>query len=268
MPEHPFIDYGAPFAGNNQAIDTVTSDSVAQSFVTQGFGRTITPLLRVTYDVLQSWDLALIALVLLLIVLSKQLFPRQVRQVLSVPSGVAHTNQLLREWNPVSSFLGTSCFVGYVIIVALFVQKSCVILSRDVLQYNSPSVLGMVTAGVAAWVLLRFAFLYFIGWLFGTKEAVARQMTVQLSISAYGLFGMLVLLVIMLYNPISLFVWIGIGIISIAAVIRLVLGTIETRFSTKFPLFYIFSYLCTLEIAPVATLLTAGLRYFGHGSVF
>ena len=267
MPEQPFIDYGAPFI-SRQAVDTLATDSVVPSFITQGFGRAVTPLPRVTYEVLQGWDLALIAVVLLLIVLSKQLFPRQVRQLLSVPGGVAHTNQLLREWSPTSSFLGTSCFVGYVIIIALFVQKSCVILSRDVLQYNSIGTLGIITAGVAAWVLLRYAFLYFVGWLFGTKEAVARQMTVQLSVSAFSLFGMLVLMVIMLYNPISLFVWIGFGIMGVSAVMRLVMGTIETRFSTKIPSFYIFSYFCALETVPVATLLTAGLRYFGHGSVF
>ena len=267
MPEQPFIDYGAPFI-SRQAVDTLATDSVVPSFITQGFGRAVTPLPRVTYEVLQGWDLALIAVVLLLIVLSKQLFPRQVRQLLSVPVGVAHTNQLLREWSPTSSFLGTSCFVGYVIIIALFVQKSCVILSRDVLQYNSIGTLGIITAGVAAWVLLRYAFLYFVGWLFGTKEVVPRQMTVQLSVSAFSLFGMLILMVIMLYNPISLFVWIGFGIMGVSAVMRLVMGTIETRFSTKIPSFYIFSYFCALETVPVATLLTAGLRYFGHGSVF
>lgn len=268
MPEQPFIDYGAPFNTSIPAIDTVAKDSVVPSFITQGFGRAVTPLPRVTYDVLQSWDLALIAFVLLLIVLNKQLFPRQVRQLLSVPGGVANTNQLLREWSPTRSFVGTSCFMGYVIIIALFVQKSCVILSRDVLQYNSLSMLVIIIAGVAAWVLLRYAFLYFAGWLFDTKETVTRQTTVQLSVSAYSLFGMLVLLVIMLYNPISLFVWIGFGIMCVSAVVRLVLGTIETRFSTKIPLFYIFSYFCALETVPVATLLTTGLRYFGHGSVF
>jgi hypothetical protein len=268
MPEHPFIDYGVPFNTNIQAIDTVTSDSVVSSFLTQGFGRVVTPLPRVTYDVLQGWDLALIALVLLLIVIDKHLYPRQFRQVLSVPGGVAHTNQLLREWNPVGSFLGTSCFIAYIIIMSLFVQKSCVILSRDVLQYNSLNMFGIIVACVTGWVVLRMAMLYFMNWLFGTKETVDRQMAVHLSISAYSLFGMLLLVIVLLYNPITLFVWTGFGIIVVAALVRLIVSIIETRISTKIPPFYIFSYLCALEIAPVASLLTAGLRYFGHGSVF
>jgi len=50
--------------------------------------------------------------------------------------------------------------------------------------------------------------------------------------------------------------------------LRLVFGVMETRVSTKIPAFYIFLYLCALEIAPIATLVTAGLRYFSHGSVF
>jgi hypothetical protein len=268
MPEHPFIDYGAPFTANIQPIDTVATESVVPSFLTQGFGHAVTPLPRVTYDILQSWDLVLIAVVLLLIVLNKQLYPRQFRQVLSVPGGVAHTNQLLREWNPVGSFLGTSCLLSYIIIISLFVQKSCVILSRDVMQYNSLNVLCMVAACVLGWLLLRFAVFYIMNWLFGTKDTVDRQMTVQLSVSTYSLFVMLLLVVLLLYNPISLFVWIGFGIISFAAAMRLAFGIIETRISTKISWFYIFSYLCALEIAPVATLLTAGLRYFSHGTVF
>lgn len=267
MPEHPFIDYGASFF-SQQAVDTLATNSVMPSFITQGFGRAVTPLPRVTYDLLQGWDLALIALVLLLIVLNKHLYPRQFRQVLSVPGGVAYTNQLLREWNPMGSFLGASCLVSYIIIMSLFVQKSCVILSRDVLQYNTLHVLCITGACVTGWVVLRIAVLYFMNWLFGTKETVARQLTVHLSISTYCLFGMLVLLIVLLYNPITLFVWTGFLVIGATALMRLVFGVIETRFSTKIPPFYIFSYLCALEIAPVATLVTAGLRYFSHSSVF
>jgi len=268
MPQQPFIDYGKSVIDSIQASDTVAQGNVVPSFITQGFGHAVTPLPRVTYDILQSWDLALIAVVLLLIVLNKQLYPRQFRQILSVPGGVAHTNQLLREWNPVGSFLGTTCLLSYSIILSLFVQKSCVILSHDLMQYNSLNVLGITMACVLGWVLLRFAIYYFINWLFGTKDAVERQMTVQISVSTYNLFMMLLLVVLLLYNPVSLFVWIGFGFIGIATISRLILGLIETRISTKIPWFYIFSYLCALEIAPVATLLTAGLRYFSHGTVF
>ena len=76
------------------------------NFITSGFEGVISPMERVTHEVLSGWNLIILAAVLLLVVLNKQLYPRQFRQLLSVPGGVAHTNQLLREWTPTRSFIG------------------------------------------------------------------------------------------------------------------------------------------------------------------
>lgn len=275
MPQYPYIQYQNPFAESVPMADTLQPladsllcDSVVPSFITQGFGRAVTPLPRVTYDILNAWNLVAIALVLLLIVLNKQLYPRQFRQVLGVPGGVAHTNQLLREWSPVGSFLGWSFFFAYLLIMSLFVQKSFVICSRDLVRYNTTQMFGVFAGLVSVWILLRFAILYFVNWLFNTDDTVDRQMTVQLSVSTYEMIAMLPLLLLLLYNPYSMFVWIGVAIIAVAAFMRFVMELVETRISTKNPPLYIFLYFCALEIAPVATLLTASLRYFGHGSVF
>ena len=102
MPQYPEISYWNPIVDTVQPVDTVqvvdtmACDSVVPSFITSGFHGTLTPLVRMSYEILQGWNLALLGLMLLLIVLNKQLYPRQFRQVLSVPGGVAHTNQLLR----------------------------------------------------------------------------------------------------------------------------------------------------------------------------
>ena len=280
MPQYPDIFYHSPFetvaqhADTLQVVDTVpmadtlVADSVVPSFITEGFHGTLTPMLRMTYEILQGWNLALLGLMLLLIVLNKQLYPRQFRQVLSVPGGVAHTNQLLREWSPMGSFLCVSFSLGYVLLLALFVQKSCVVLSHDVLAYNGWRMYWTLAAGVLGWVLLRYLILHFANWLFDTRDTIDRQMTVQFSISIFTLIVMIPIVLLLLYNPTKYFVWIGIAVLGLAAVLRLVLGVIETRVSTKISSFYIFLYLCALEIAPVATLVTAGWRYFSQGSVF
>jgi len=272
MPEFTFPSYHPE--GVTRLIDSVPiADSIlcdtvpAESFVTT-FGGIINPMPRMTYDVLVGWNLVLLGFMLLLIVMNKQLYPRQFRQILSVPGGVAHTNQLLREWNPMGSFLGFTFMVAYIAIMALFVQKSCVVLSRDVIQYNSTSMFFTIFGAVAGWVLLRHLFLYYMNWLFDTRDTVSRQMTVQLSVSIFSFLVMLPVLLLLLYNPYSLFVWLGFGIIALAAFIRFILEIVETRVATKASSFFIFLYFCSLEIAPTALLLTAGLRYFSQGSVF
>ncbi len=279
MPQYPDIFYN-PFAPPTHPVDTVqfadtlrvadsvALDSVVPSFITSGFKGSLIPLPRMSYEVLQGWNLALLGLLLLLIVLNKQLYPRQFRQVLSIPGGVAHTNQLLREWNPQRSFLCMSFMLGYVLLIALFVQKSFVVLSHDAPTYNVMRVFGILCGCMAGWVLLRFAILHLVNWLFDARETVDRQTTVQFSVSIFTLIIMVPLMLLLLYNPSKYFVWAGVGVLGLAAVVRLVIGIIETRVSTKIPAFYIFLYFCALEIAPVATLVTAGWRYFSQGSVF
>lgn len=269
----PFVDKVQPIdtvqvADTLQAVDSVALDSVVPSFITSGFQGSLIPLPRMSYEVLQGWNLALLGVLLSLIVLNKQLYPRQFRQVLSVPGGVAHTNQLLREWNPQRSFLCVSFMLGYILLIALFVQKSCVVLSHDVSTYNVMRVFGIICAAMTGWVLLRFAILHIVNWLFDTHETVDRQMTVQFSVSIFTLIVMVPLMLLLLYNPSKYFVWAGVGVLGLAAIVRLVIGVIETRVSTKIPAFYIFLYFCALEIAPVATLVTAGWRYFSQGTVF
>ena len=280
MPQYPDIFYHNPFVDTLQQVDTVqvadtipvadtlARDNVVPSFITSGFRGTLMPLERMTYEILQGWNLALLGLLLLLIVLNKQLYPRQFRQVLSVPGGVAHTNQLLREWNPMRSFICMSFTLGYILLMALFVQKICVVLSHDVLTYNNARMFGIMAAATAGWVLLRHFMLRFVNWLFDTHDTLDRQMAVEFSVSIFTLFAMIPVTLLLLYNPTKYFIWIGLAVLGLAAVLRLVYGIFETRVATKIPAFYIFLYFCALEIAPVATLVTAGLRYFGHGSVF
>ena len=249
-------------------VQTPTDSLGCTHFVSSGFGGTLTPSLRMLQDVIQGWNLIIMALVLLLIVLNKQLYPRQFRQTLTIPQGTSHTNQLLREWSPTGSFLGISFIFAYVLVMALFVQKACVIMSRDVARFNSFGSYCTITACMAGWVLLRYAILYFMNWLFATRDAVERQTAVQLSLSTLCLIAMLPILLLLLYNPYSAFVWIGISIIGLFVLVRTIEDFIETRVATKISSFYIFLYFCALEIIPVVTFVEAGMRYFSKGSVF
>ena len=262
MPDNPIISI------TDSIADTLSNVAMPTHFIGSNCSESLTPTLRVAYDVLEGWNLVIVALVLLLIVLNKQLYPRQFRQALTVPQGTAQTNQLLREWSPTGSFLGLSFLFAYVIIMALFVQKSFVIMSRDVSRYNSFGTYCTIVGCVAGLVLLRYAILYLMNWLFGTRDAVDRQTAVQLSLSTLCLIAMLPILLLLLYNPYSAFVWIGIGIISLFVLIRTVKDIIETRVSSKISSFYIFLYFCALEIIPVVTFVEAGMRYFSKGSVF
>lgn len=238
------------------------------SFVTSGFEGVISPMERVTHEVLAGWNLIVLALVLLLMVINKQLYPRQFRQLLSVPSGASQTNQLLREWNPPTSFIGNTFLLSYIIMLALFCQKGFVIFSRDVMQFNGFKVFAMLCGGVAAWVLLRYLAFIITSWLFQLKDLPVRQATVDLSVSTYSSMALLIILLLVVYIPNSIFIWIGIGILFVSVLVKVFLEFIETRVFSKMPSFYIFLYFCTLEIAPTVLLFVVGVRFFTNNAVF
>lgn len=237
------------------------------SFITSGFEGVISPMERVTHEVLAGWNLIVVAAVLLLVVINKQLYPRQFKQLLGVPSGVSHTNQLLREWTPTKSFIGYTFFISYVLMVALLLQKAFVIFSRDVTQYNGFSFFGILCGCVAGWVVLRYLTFAVVSWLFQQKDIVVRQTTVDLSISTYSFMVLLIVVLLVSYIPNTIFVWTGIGILFASTLVKLFLEVIETRVFSKMPSFYIFLYFCTLEIAPVVLLLVAGMRFFTNNIV-
>ena len=237
------------------------------SFVTSGFEGVISPMERVTHEVLDGWNLIILAAVLLLVVVNKQLYPRQFRQLLSVPGGVAHTNQLLREWTPTRSFIGLAFLFSYIVVVALFLQKASVIFSRDVDTYNGFGFFGAACGVMALWILLRYLTLAIMGWLFQQQEVVSRQITVDLSVSTYGFLVLMLVLLPILYIPNSVFVWIGVGIVFAMALMRLFLSLMETKVFSKMPSFYIFLYFCSLEIVPLVLIFTAGMRFFAQSTV-
>lgn len=241
---------------------TPMPDTTFNSFVTQGFEGVITPLVRDTHEILSGWNLVILAAVLLLVVINKQSYPHQFRQLLSVPGGTAHLNQLLREWNPSNSFIGFSFTLSYILVMGLFVQKTFVILSRDVSRYNGFDVYCIMAACVAAWYLLRLLSMSVMGWLFNQKELVIRQTTIELSLSSYCFLVFQPVMWLVLYIPSSIFVYVGFGILILTAVLRFFLQFFDTRVFYKIPSFYIFLYFCTLEIVPLVLVLVAGLRYF------
>ncbi len=255
-----------------QICDSVSSvntvfDTLNTHFVTSGFDGAINPLPRVTHEALMGWNLMVLAVALLAVVVNKQLFPRQFRQLLSVPGGVAQTNQLLREWLPRRSFIGFSSLIIYVALMGLFVQKSLVALSHDVERYNGVVVFAMICGSVALLLVLRYLVLRIITWLFHTKEAFLRLSAVQLSVTSFSILAMQPVLWLLVYNPYSMVVWTGVGLVAIGVLMRFFMGFFEIKVATKIHSFYIFYYLCSLEIVPMTVLLAAGIRYATTGSV-
>lgn len=241
-------------------------EQYAPGFITEGFNRVIEPLQRVTGDILNGWDLAILAAVLILIIVNKQVYPRQFVQVFTVFKGSSQTNQLLREWTPLQSFINFSLQIGFILVFSMFVQKSLVVLSFSD-DYNTFTAYLTISAIILAVSILRLIIMGSVEKIFNRHDVFDRQMAVDLAVKTVLLLILIPLVLLLLYNPYSAFVMTGVGVVLAALLLRNIYEFFETRLFAKMSSFYIFLYLCTLEIMPISVVVVACVRLLKTGSV-
>ena len=237
------------------------------SFITDGFDKVIEPLERVSSNILNGWDLAILAAVLLLIIVNKQIYPRQFIQIFSVFKGTSQTNQLLREWTPIQSFINFSLQVSLSLVFAMFIQKSVVVLSFSD-EYNTLPIYLIISFVVLALIVLRHLVMLAVEKIFDLPDVFDRQSAVDLATKTVLLLLLVPIVLLLLYNPYSPFVMIGVGVSLATFLTRVVYEFVETRVFVKISSFYIFLYLCALEIIPVLVIVVACYRLLKTGSVF
>ncbi len=261
MPEFEFGKYY-----EDSMFKAPEPEHFAPGFITVGFKKVIEPLQRVTDDILNGWDLAILAVVLLLIIVNKQLYPRQFSQIFSVFKGSSQTNQLLREWTPLQSFINFSLQSSVVLVFSMFVQKSIVVLSFSN-EYNSFVTYLVISAVVFAITLLRTFIMWAVEKIFNCHDVFERQTAIDLAVKTVLLLILVPIVILLLYNPYSTFVVTGIVFVLSSLLLRVIYEFVETRLFAKMSSFYIFLYFCVLEIMPILLIIVACKRLMETGSV-
>lgn len=243
-------------------LDSLCGDTIIMApFVEHSRATEIIPLERMAPDAFPLWILLLLAFLLVVLVVDKSVYPRQFRQILSVPAGVSATNQLLREWTPWRSWVGTTILLSHLLIVTLFFMRGVCVLTDGVLPMEDFSSFVVVLASFAGWILLRYCGIALVGWLFKNKDMVVRQLAVHISLSAIMVILLVPFVLVLLYNPYTTMVWIGVSIIALLMVVRIWNEMVEIKVVSKYPMFYIFFYLCTLEIIPIMVVSKLGYLF-------
>ena len=242
--------------------DSLSVDTIMLThFVESHRANEILPAERIAPDAFPLWILVLLAFLLVVLVADKSIYPRQFRQILSVPAGVSSTNQLLREWTPWRSWVGITIVLSHVLIVSLFLQRGICVLINGAVPMDDLSSFVVILASFAGWMLLRYCGMAMVGWLFKNKDMVVRQLAVHISLSAIMVIVLVPFVLVLLYNPYPLMVCIGASVLVLLMLVRIWNEMIEIKVVSKYPIIYIFFYLCTLEIIPVLVISKLGYLF-------
>ncbi len=208
-----------------------------------------------------DWNIGLVAMVLLLIVMTKTLFPRRFRQLSGAIFGSNYLNQLLREWHPFQSLMGVFFILAYIVVFGLYLQRLLIYFAGSDQTLTSPFTFFALAAGVGAFLLLRILLVNFFAFLFRTQEVSIRYLTNQVSYFMITALLLLPILFVLIYNPFKSVFYASILLVLALLVFRFYRSFIVGLSNRRFSVLYLFLYLCALEIVPFLLLIKLVLLF-------
>ncbi|MDN5350026.1 MAG: hypothetical protein PWQ54_1422 [Bacteroidales bacterium] len=240
------------------------SISVAQTFITHPSGIKLQPIERKQSSYVEPFVLILIGLSLTILVLAKYFLPRRFFQLLGSYSADRHVNQLLREWNPFKSMPGPAFLLLYVILFALSLYFSL----HKYLQVPKPYQAGIfvnIATLVFLFTLLRLLASKFIALVFKAKDLYLHLHTIEFSHYLVSSLVMIPAMIIITFYPGGTGLSIGLFLIVIVFVFSFIRIFYYSLKASPYSVFYLFLYLCALEIVPFLLLLkTVSLMLSGE----
>lgn len=162
-----------------------------------------------------------------------------------------YANQLAREEVTIGNRVSVFLAALFVLTLTLFLIQLNEYYGFT--NYNNYTLFIITTVGIILAYSVKFIVVKFLAFVFKmTKEANEYRMSIFLFVNVLGLFMFPVVVCFAFVKNASplLFIYTGMAIIGLFLFIRLVRGTIIGLNSLRVSKFYLFLYLCTLEILP------------------
>lgn len=159
---------------------------------------------------------------------------------------------LIREGGGSYDLINLSLGFVFVTVLALLMYQATEPITGSSWPVGSRLPFFLITAGgIIAWLLVRLALIRILGWTFKNFEITSQYL--MNSMAFHFIMGIILLpfLVISIYTFIPAFLYLSLGIAGILFILRLFRGIIIGLSDTNFSIFYLFFYLCTVEILPV-----------------
>lgn len=241
---------------------------IGERFVRSGTELQFRPLTRPVEIGPAAWNGYVFVGLIILVVMLKRLATRRYNQLLVCLWGNTPLNLMLREWNPSKSMQTLLVSVIYFTGFSLFALNAIGITSTYSGNDFSDFLLFLsIFGGLVVLLSVKFIVIRFLSYLFKTSDESLRYMTNHYGFFASTGLAILPILLVLLYNPSEYFVFFGAGIIFILLIVRIVRSFITGLIQPPFSIFYLFLYLCALEIMPLV-LLAKTILMFSNGETW
>ncbi|MBP6977283.1 MAG: DUF4271 domain-containing protein [Bacteroidales bacterium] len=230
------------------------SKATTSYFQTQPFAKKeFTPEVRL--EVLNDWIFPVLLICFAIFAWIRTSYRKRFTQLVQASYSKQYMNLLMREGGGGYDLINLSLGFIFICATALLIFQFSESLSGPSASGSLRFLLFLAIAGgIVLWLLFRLFLIRMLGWTFRNFEVTSQYL---MSSMAYNfLTGIILLpfLVINAYSRSSFFLYISLGIIGIFFLLRLFRGIVIGLSDTKFSIFYLFFYLCTVEILPILTI--------------
>jgi hypothetical protein len=203
-----------------------------------------------------DWIIGMIILCLMIVAIIQASVPRRLQQVFRSVALPYYVNQLEREGNLLSERMSLALLFVYFTSLSLLLYKVAVILSPELLQQVHGIMLFLAIFVVCmALYLLKTATVTLIGNVFKTTRNAHEYLVNNMIFNIVTGLLLLPAVTFSIYIDKSVYLWIAISVVSILLIYRFIRSFMIGLSNTQYSIFYLFLYLCTLEILPLILLL-------------
>ncbi|MDO9255212.1 MAG: DUF4271 domain-containing protein [Bacteroidales bacterium] len=178
-------------------------------------------------------------------------YSKRLSQIFRAVAQPHHVNQLERDGNIFKERIALGLGLNYYLITSIFIFQIIIAFGGLPAGLNNLTLTGIIFAGLLTYQLLKSLIIHSTGIIFNTAE-YARQYQLIILIFNYmiGLVLFPVVVVAFYWNN-PAFLIAGSIIFSISIIYQIVRGFLTGQDNKSYNLFYLFLYLCTLEILPL-----------------
>ena len=197
-----------------------------------------------------NWLTGILFLSFIIYTITHFLYAKRLKQIFNAAFARRYINQLVREGGLFEERITISLLFIFFSTASIFIFQGIRFILNIELSYPALTYVA-IFAGLFAFWIFKFSMIKFLGFVFKNQTpAYEYNLTSLVYLQVTGLLLLPLSLPAIYQNP-QLFTKIGLIIVLLGLLINLIRGFLVGLYNTKFSLFYLMLYLCTLEILPL-----------------
>jgi len=201
-----------------------------------------------------SWLTGILVLSFIIYTITQFLYPKRLKQIFNATFGRRYINQLIRDGGLFEERITIGLLFIFFTTTSTFIFQGIRFIMNIELPYPALTFFG-IFAGLFLFWLFKVSLIKFLGFVFKNQSAAFEyNLTSLVYLQVIGLLLLPLSLPAIFQDP-HLFAKIGLILVLAGLMINLIRGFLVGLYNTKFSLFYLILYLCTLEILPLVVVL-------------